>query len=87
MSLWAVVSSHRAKAQLDGVLVTSVDGGVLAVVVAVGQLAPSVVGGVAHVEVACLLVGQSLERPVPAAGGLAARAAQVHVPASLVGFP
>lgn len=87
MSRCAVVSSHRAKVRSSMVCgVASVDGCVLAAVVAVDELAPAAVACVAHVEGLRLLVGQSFERPVPAAWRLVACAAHVHVSSGFIGF-
>ena len=58
----------------------------LAAVVAVDELAPAAVACVAHVEGLRLLVGQSFERPVPAAWRLVACAAHVHVSSGFIGF-
>lgn len=73
-------------AQFDGVGVVGVDGGAFAAVVVVFEGAPAGAGGVAHVEVGGLPAVERAECPVPAARGLAAGAAHVHVASGPVGF-
>lgn len=76
-----VVVPRAERSEFDGVAVRVVDGGVLAAVVAVDELAPAGVGHVAHVQRLALGLVERFQRPVPAGRGLPAGAADVHVPA------